>query len=90
VASAAASASPGVTPAHHSDALDPGAASTITKTVETPPIPPIPDIVLMADTTGSMNDSIANVRTNAASIVNQVQSAQPGARFAVAEYKDDE
>jgi len=90
VASAAASASPGVTPAHHSDALDPGAASTITKTVETPPIPPIPDIVLMADTTGSMRDSIANVRANAGSIVSQVQGAQPDAQFAVAEYKDDE
>jgi HYR domain-containing protein len=88
VAAAAASAAPGVSPAHHSDALDPGASTTITKTVETPPIPPIPDIVLMADTTGSMNSSIANVRTNANAILSNIQSAQPGAQFAVAEYKD--
>src|SRR6188768_2907002 len=89
VAAAAASAAPGVSPGSYSDALDPGAATTITKTVETPPIPPIPDIVLMADTTGSMGDSIANVRTNANAIVSTIQGAQPGAQFAVAEYKDE-
>src|SRR4051794_9332341 len=90
VVAAAAVASPGVTPAHYSATRDPGASVTITKTVETPPIPPIPDIVVMADTTGSMTASIANVRTNAGAILSQIQSAQPGARFAVAEYKDDE
>ncbi|MBA2955156.1 HYR domain-containing protein [Nocardioides sp. CGMCC 1.13656] len=89
VATAAASAAPGVSPSSYSDALDPGASVTITKTVETPPIPPIPDIVLMADTTGSMGTSIANVRTNASAIVANIQGAQPGARFAVAEYKDE-
>ena len=88
VTAAAAAGSPGVSPAHYSDALDPGASVTITKTVETPPIPPQPDIVLMADTTGSMGGSIANVRTNASDILGQIQSAQPTARFAVAEYRD--
>lgn len=88
VASAAAAASPGVTPAHYADALDPGASVTITKTVETPPIPPQPDIVLMADTTSSMTPSISNVRTNASSILSQLQTAQPTAQFAVAEYRD--
>jgi len=87
--SAAALASPGVTPGHYADSLDPGASVTITKTVETPPIPPRPDIVLMADTTGSMGGSIANVRTNASAILSQIQSAQPTAQFAVAEYKDE-
>ena len=90
VTTAAAAGSPGVSPAHYSDALDPGASVTITKTVETPPIPPRPDIVFMADTTGSMGGSIANVRTNASAILSQIQSAQPTAQFAVAEYKDDE
>lgn len=88
VTAAAAAGSPGVSPAHYSDALDPGASVTITKTVETPPIPPQPDIVLMADTTSSMTPSIANVRTNASSILGQIQAAQPTARFAVAEYRD--
>lgn len=90
VTSAAAVAAPGVSPAHYADALDPGASVTITKTVETPPIPPRPDIVLMADTTGSMTASIANVRSNAGAILSQVQAAQPDAQFAVAEYKDDD
>ncbi len=88
-ATAAAFAAPGVTPAHYADALDPGASVTITKTVETPPIPPKPDIVFLADTTGSMGGSIANVRTNAGAILSQIQAAQPTAQFAVAEYKDE-
>jgi HYR domain/von Willebrand factor type A domain len=88
VTAAAAVASPGVSPAHYTDDLDPGASVTITKTVETPPIPPQPDIVFMADTTGSMGSSIANVRNNASAILGQIQSAQPTAQFAVAEYKD--
>ncbi|MDP3889909.1 vWA domain-containing protein [Nocardioides sp.] len=88
LATASAVALPGVTPATYATELAPGESVTITKTVETPPIPPNPDIVLMADTTGSMGPSIGNVRTNAAAIVGQVQAAQPTAQFAVAEYKD--
>jgi hypothetical protein len=89
VTSAAALATPGVSPAHYADSLDPGSSVTITKTVETPPIPPKPDIVLMADTTGSMDGSIANVRDNASAILSQIQGTQPTAQFAVAEYKDE-
>src|SRR6478735_7990739 len=85
---AAAQAAPGVTPAHYADALDPGGSVTITKTVETPPIPPKPDIVLLADTTTSMGASIGNVQANASDIVNQVLAAQPTAEFAIADYKD--
>ena len=88
-ATAAAFATPGVAPAQYADALDPGGSITITKTVETPPIPPKPDIVFMADTTGSMGGSIANVRNNASAILSSIQSAQPSAQFAVAEYKDE-
>lgn len=85
---AAALAVPGVTPASYSDSMPPGESVTITKTVETPPIPPQPDIVLLADTTTSMGASIGNVQLNAADIVNQVLAAQPTAQFAVADYKD--
>lgn len=85
----AAVADPGVTPGSHSDALAPGDSVVITKTVETPPIPPNPDIVFLADTTGSMGPAIANVESNAASILSQIETAQPTAEFAVAEYKDD-
>src|SRR5690349_9724352 len=88
VTATAAVAAPGVSPAHYSDALDPGASVTITKTVETPPIPPQPDIVLLADTTTSMGASIGNVQANAVDIVDQVLAAQPTAEFAVADYKD--
>lgn len=78
----------GVSPASYSTSLPPGGSETITKSVETPEIPPNPDIVLLADTTTSMGASIGNVQSNSASIVSQVQSAQPTAQFAVADYKD--
>ncbi|HWI42043.1 MAG TPA: HYR domain-containing protein [Nocardioides sp.] len=87
-ATVAAAGSPGVSPQHYAHGLAPGGSVTITKTVETPPIPPNPDIVFLADTTTSMNPSIANVQANATSIVNQIVAAQPTARFAVADYKD--
>lgn len=87
-ATVAASGDPGVSPQQYADELAPGASVTITKTVETPPIPPNPDIVLLADTTTSMGASIGNVQSNATSIVNQVKAAQPTAQFAVADYKD--
>lgn len=86
--SVAAVGTPGVTPHHYTNAMAPGQSVTITKTVETPPIPPNPDIVLLADTTTSMGASIGNVQSNAASIVNQIKAAQPTAEFAVADYKD--
>ncbi len=84
----AAVAVPGVTPAAVEKSLDPGGSAVIAKSVETPEIPPEPDIVLMADTTGSMGAAISNVKSNAASIMNQVQASSPAAQFAVAEYRD--
>lgn len=77
-----------VDPPTHSDALDPGASVTITKTVTTPEVLPQPDIVLMVDRTGSMGGAIDNVKTNMASIVSTVEAAQPDAQWAVASYCD--
>ena len=88
VFSSAALAAPGVTPQTVTDDLLPGESVTIGKSVETPEIPPKPDIFFLADSTGSMGGAIANVRANAASIMNQVLAAQPDAQFAVGEYKD--
>ena len=87
-AGTAAVAAPGVTPPSYSNSLEPGQSVTITKTVETPVIPPNPDIVFLADTTTSMGASIGNVQANSSSIVSQVLADQPTAEFAVADYKD--
>lgn len=88
MAAPAAGADPGVTPGNYSDALAPGASVTITKTVETPPIPPNPDILFLADTTGSMGGAIANVQASAGSILSDIAADQPTAQFAVGEYQD--
>ena len=60
---AAAAAAPGVTPSTVTDTMLPGESETITKSVETSPIPPNPDIFFLADSTGSMGGAIDNVQT---------------------------
>jgi hypothetical protein len=81
-------AQPGVEPQTVSASAAPGATINVAKTVHTPTIPPTPDIVLLADTTGSMGPAIANVKTDLTAIVNNVKAIQPNAQFAVAQYKD--
>jgi PKD domain len=81
----------GVDPASVTATLTHGQSVTVTKTVHTPAIPANPDIVFLSDTTGSMGGAIANVKTNATTIMNDVNGAQPPgaiAQFGAAEYKD--
>lgn len=68
--------------------LGPGASATVAKTVTTPAIPPNPDLVFLADTTGSMGGAITDVRNNAGAVTSAVLDAQPTAQFAAAEYRD--
>jgi uncharacterized repeat protein (TIGR01451 family) len=79
---------PGVDPSSVTATLNPGQSITVTKTVHTPVIPPRPDIVFLADTTSSMSGAIANVQSQAGSVMAQVIGAQPLAQFGVAHYTD--
>jgi hypothetical protein len=83
-----AAAVTGVDPSRVDLTLAPGASSTFAATVTTPVVAPNPDIVFLADTTGSMDPALANVRNNLPSIIDEVRAAQPTARFGVAEYKE--
>lgn len=78
----------GVDPGSVELTLAPGAASTFGANVTTPAVAPSPDIVFLADTTGSMDPALANVRNNLPDIMADVRAAQPDARFGVAEYKE--
>lgn len=88
LAAGVALAAPGATPSSVTATLLPGGSMTVDKSVETPPIPPNPDIVFLADTTSSMTNAIGNVQTNAATILSTVLAAQPTAEFGVAHYTD--
>jgi len=68
--------------------LAPGESITIDKEVQTPEIPPKPDIYFMSDTTGSMGSTIATVAANADAILAAITLAQPDAQFGVGSYKD--
>ncbi|GLI82128.1 hypothetical protein PoHVEF18_010529 [Penicillium ochrochloron] len=81
---------PGVSPASVSQSQNPGTTFNIQKTVNTPEIPPTPDIVLLVDNTGSMSGAISDIRTNLKSVISSVTSSQPTAEFAVVEFGDDQ
>lgn len=78
----------GVDPAAIVLTLAPGASSSLSVSVRTPVVPPRPDIVILGDTTGSMDPVLANVRTNVGALIDRVRASQPSARFGVAEYKE--
>jgi hypothetical protein len=79
----------GVDPSVVDRAANPGTSFTVDKVVQTPAIPPKPDIVLAVDTTGSMGGAIADVRTNLSEIVADVRASQPSVQFAVVSYRDE-
>lgn len=77
-----------VTPALVSNTMEINTSMIVDKTVDTPPIPPKPDVIFLADTTGSMGPAIANVQAGASSIMSSVLAAQPDSQFGAASYKD--
>lgn len=79
---------PGLTPASVEATIAPGSSLDIAKTVHTPVIPPNPDIIFLADTTGSMGPAIANVQASATAVMNTVLAADPTAQFGAANYTD--
>ena len=88
VAVAGTAAHADVSPPTVEQSANPGTVISLTKTVTTPQIPPKPDIVLLADQTGSMGPALGNVKANMADIITTVKAAQPDAQFAVATYCD--
>ncbi|MEN3309514.1 MAG: hypothetical protein V7603_5716 [Micromonosporaceae bacterium] len=79
---------PPITPGPVDRIANPGGGFTVDQAVRTPSIPPTPDIVLLVDTTSSMDSAIADVRRNLHRVVQDVLAAQPTARFAVASFRD--
>lgn len=90
LAGAAIAANPGVDPQTVSKTVNPGDSFQVAKTVHTPVIPPNPDIVFLADTTGSMGGAIANVQTNATTIMNTIAGTPSvgSPEFGAANYTD--
>ncbi|KAK3897816.1 hypothetical protein C8A05DRAFT_38602 [Staphylotrichum tortipilum] len=80
--------SPGVSPASVNQDANPNSSFNIEKVVNTPEIPPKPDIVLLVDVTGSMSGAIANVKANLVNVISTVKASQPEAEFAVASFGD--
>ena len=67
-----------------------GESMVVEKTVTTPEIPPIVDVCLLEDETGSFMDDIAHLQggTTASDIYDAVTNVSPDAQFAVTGFRD--
>ena len=65
-----------------------GESLQVEKTVTTPAIPPIVDICLLEDETGSFGDDISNLNAAASALYDTIVATAPGAQFAVAGFRD--
>ncbi len=77
-----------ITPTNVTLGMGKGSSATIDSTLHLNAAPPKADILLALDTTGSMGTAIADARNDANAIVGDIQATIPGARFAVADFKD--
>ena len=77
-----------ITPASSTLTLAPGASFTVNPTLHLDAAPPKADILIAIDTTGSMGTAIANAKTDAKGIVDDIHQTIPAARFAIAQFKD--
>ncbi|KAK4454900.1 hypothetical protein QBC34DRAFT_464769 [Podospora aff. communis PSN243] len=79
---------PGISPASVNRKADPESSFQITKVVNTPEIPPKPDVVLLVDVTASMGNAIDNIKAELNTIIDTVLATQPQAQFAVSSFGD--
>jgi hypothetical protein len=79
-----------VDPPEVDEELYPGTTIEIEKEVTTPAVPPLVDICLLEDETGSFWDDIAYLQggTTASDIFDSVTTVSPDAQFAVAGFRD--
>ncbi len=77
-----------ISPAEVEGILFPGESLVVEKCVETPVIPPKPDVYFLADTTGSMGPALAAVQADSAAILASVRAAAADAQFGVGSYDD--
>ncbi|MBA4180359.1 MAG: hypothetical protein C0506_07215 [Anaerolinea sp.] len=77
-----------IQPREINEVIFPGGNVAIQKTVSVASLPPIVDVCLLEDETGSFGDDIANLQTAASAIYDTVVAGSPGAQFAVSGFRD--
>jgi Mg-chelatase subunit ChlD len=68
--------------------LQAGESRDVEKTLHLDALPGAADIIIAIDTTGSMGGAIAQAKAQATQLCSDVQTAIPGARFAVFDFRD--
>ena len=65
-----------------------GASKAFKPTIHFDQLPPRADVLLAIDSTGSMGQAITDAKADADTLVQQIQSEIPTAKFALADFKD--
>jgi hypothetical protein len=86
--SAAAVLGADIQPRSVEEIIFPGGSVDIEKTVTTPELPPVVDICLLEDETGSFVDDLGNLNAAASGIYDAIVAASPDAQFGVAGFRD--
>ncbi len=81
-------AEPGITPASVEEFVFPGESFSLEKTVGTPEFPPMLDVCLLEDETGSFGDDIHNLKTAAPALYDSITAVAPDSYFAVHGFRD--
>lgn len=77
-----------IQPATVEATIFPGDDIQVDKHVTTPTLPPVVDVCLLQDESGSFSDDLGNINTAASGLYDAIVAASPGAQFAVAGFRD--
>lgn len=81
-------ADPSITPSSVEELIYPGESANVEKTVGTPEFPPMLDICLLQDETGSFHDDIGNMNAAAPGIYDSIVATAPDSQFGVHGFRD--
>ena len=81
-------AQPGIDPTSVNLLIFPGESANVEKTVGTPEFPPMLDVCLLQDETGSFGDDIGNMNAAASGIYDSIVATAPNSNFGVHGFRD--
>jgi hypothetical protein len=82
------SAQAAVTPAMVDESAPPGGSVSVDKTVDTPELPPVLDLCLMIDLSGSYSDDLPNINALAPGLFDDVRAGVADSQFCVNSFVD--
>ena len=77
-----------VTPPTVETTLSPGTSTVVAKSVDTPPLPPKLDLLLMVDLSGSYNNDLPNIKSLDDGLFDNIRLGVADSRFGLSSFVD--